>query len=296
MNRKQAYAEVNKKIIKTDVVLDIGCGIRPQTYLKPVTHICVEPFGPYIERLRQEHTGDSRYIFLHCMWFMAASVLPDKSVDTVFILDMIEHIEKEEGHRMLKEAERVARKQVIIFTPLGFMPQSHEDGADRWGMAGGYWQTHRSGWTPADFGEDWECIVCEDFHHEDQHGKMEKPFGAFWAIKTFNGATLGKIESAPERKRLRFNFGIGRNMLIRSFFIASLYGVINTVLIKTKLLGFKWIDMWPFVALPLWWMLDYFVIWRQEVDANFLASKEWQRHEEKIDEIKNELSRLSKES
>lgn len=294
LSRKQALKTVQEKIIQTDTVLDIGCGIRPQTYVHAIRHVCIEPHKPYIERLRKESEDDPQYIILNCAWLPGVYLFTDKSFDTVFIIDMIEHIEKESGHQLVKQAERLARKQIVIFTPLGFMEQTHQDGRDRWGMDGGFWQTHRSGWTPEDFGEGWDFIVCEDFHKEGQNGPLEKPFGAFWAIKTFDGAYVKKTEAIPEKKGLRFNLGIGRNMFIRSLSIASIYGVINTLLIKFEIIGFRWIDLWPIVAFPTLWLLDYFVIWRQEVDANFLASKVWKKHEEKLDEIKEELSRLSK--
>ena len=70
---------------------------------------------------------------------------------------------------------RIARVQVVIFTPLGMYPQEYDEGdADAWGMDGGHWQTHRSGWFPAELarvGEGWEAVVVPEFHHADQHGE-----------------------------------------------------------------------------------------------------------------------------
>jgi len=36
-----------RKIEDVDTVLDIGCGIRPQEYVVPKTHICCDPFQRY---------------------------------------------------------------------------------------------------------------------------------------------------------------------------------------------------------------------------------------------------------
>lgn len=289
--RKKATIAVQEKIIQTDTVLDIGCGIRPQTYVQAVRHVCIEPHKLYIDRLRKEN-DEPRFVMLNCQWFVGTSLFADKSFDTVFILDMIEHIEKSEGQRLIEEAERLARKQIVIFTPLGFMPQSHEDGRDRWGMDGGFWQTHRSGWTPENFGDDWEFIVCEDFHKEDQHGPLEKLFGAFWAIKTFDNAVEKISETPAQKKGLRFNFGIARNMLLRSLFLMNIYNVcmVAYMFVKQAKPSIWFLLAW--LILPMWWIIDYFIIWRQEVDANFLASKVWKRHEEKLDEIKEKLTRL----
>jgi hypothetical protein len=87
----------------------------------------------------------------------------------------------------LEKSIDIASKQIAIFTPWGFMPQEHPDGVDYWGLKGGDWQRHKSGWLPGDFsGEDWDFIACEDFNPMDGYGNIyEKPYGAFWAIKTF---------------------------------------------------------------------------------------------------------------
>jgi hypothetical protein len=90
--------------------------------------------------------------------------MPDRSVDSVVALDLIEHMRRAEGERLLKHLVRVARQQAVVFTPLGFYRHSYRSGeTDRWGMKGGRWQTHRSGWTPDDFGPEWHVVDCEDF-------------------------------------------------------------------------------------------------------------------------------------
>lgn len=180
-------SEIRPHIAPADVVLDIGTGIRPQDYVVAgQVHICVDAFRPYLERLQKETAGDPRFVFLSSGWEDVVGMLPDRSVDSVFALDVLEHLEKAEGKRLIAEAERVTRGQIVIFTPFGFYPQSYEEGeADRWGMEGGYWQTHRSGWRPEEFDAEWRILVCPDMHDEDQHGDaIEEPFGAFWAILT----------------------------------------------------------------------------------------------------------------
>ncbi len=100
------------------------------------------------------------------------------------MIDVVEHLEKEEGLRLLCLTERIARRQIVLFTPLGFMPQEHLDGKDAWGLEGGRWQEHKSGWLPEDFGESWDIYASEEYHLHDNMGMpLEKPFGVFWAIK-----------------------------------------------------------------------------------------------------------------
>ena len=56
--RERALPEVLRRVAQTDVVLDVGPGIQPQSYFRPRTHICVEAHAPYVERLRADRAGD----------------------------------------------------------------------------------------------------------------------------------------------------------------------------------------------------------------------------------------------
>ena len=186
VTRDEALGVVKGKVARTETVLDIGPGIRPQSYFRPHVHICVEPYLPYISRLREQVGNDPVYVFLNCTWQRALRLLPDKSVDSVFALDVIEHVEKHEGSALLEQAERVARRQIMLFTPLGLYPQDYDEAhpRDRWGMDGGYWQAHRSGWHLEDFAEGWDVVCCEAYHPVDQHEQpLENPWGAIWAFR-----------------------------------------------------------------------------------------------------------------
>ena len=186
--RLEALDVVRKKIQNVQVVLDLGPGICPQPFVtQPYVHICVDAHRPYLERLKRERADDPKYVFVNAPWDAIVPALPDKSVDTVFALDFIEHLDKHDGQRMLREAERVARYQIVVYTPLGFFPQSYDDPnqPDRWGMDGAKWQTHRSGWDLDDFSDEWEFVISPDYITLDEHNQsMEQPMAAFWAIRT----------------------------------------------------------------------------------------------------------------
>jgi hypothetical protein len=66
-----------------------------------------------------------------------------KAVEAVVALDFIEHLSREEGMTFLADAERIARKLVVVVTPNGFLPQT-DAGDDPF-------DTHRSGWRVDDF-------------------------------------------------------------------------------------------------------------------------------------------------
>ncbi|MFA6513916.1 MAG: class I SAM-dependent methyltransferase [Patescibacteria group bacterium] len=186
-SRKKLDKIINRKIKKTNVILDIGCGIRPQNFITPIVHICAEPFEQYVKTLQKiaSETTNRNYVIMQSGWQDVIKILPEESVDTIFILDVIEHLDKNEGERLLKETEKIAKKQIIIFTPLGFLPQKSENKKDAWGMDGGDWQEHKSGWLPEDFDDSWDIHALKEYHFFDSAGiKYEKPYGAFYAIKT----------------------------------------------------------------------------------------------------------------
>jgi hypothetical protein len=170
-------------LIQTDVVLDIGCGIRPFSIFKPKVHLMAEPWDQYVPYLQSRFQAEAGAVPLRLTVPHDLRLLPDKSVDSVFMLDLIEHLEKDDGRAVLAEAERVARRQIAVFTPYGFLEQHYAPGdRDGWGLDNISLQTHRSGWLPEDFGEDWEFLVCDGYHGN-------KEFGAFYAIKTIERET-----------------------------------------------------------------------------------------------------------
>lgn len=147
-------------------VLDVGAGIRPQVLIKAEKHVCVEPHQEYADWLRS-----NGYDVLQSTAIDALSKASD--LDTVVMLDVIEHMEKSEGLEVLRICREKAA-QIVVFTPLGFCDQHYQDGdKDAWGMNGTYWQTHRSGWTPDDF-KGW--TIHEDANFHGERG------GAFFAI------------------------------------------------------------------------------------------------------------------
>ncbi|EFK95920.1 conserved hypothetical protein, partial [sediment metagenome] len=133
----------------TDTVLDIGAGIVPMNYFRPKLHIILEPHEEYVRILLYRHADDKSVLVLQGSAQDMMPHLTDNSIDSIFMLDLIEHLPKEDGFMVLRHAERIARRQILVFTPLGFFPQHVHDGEkDGWGLSGGALQEHRSGWFP----------------------------------------------------------------------------------------------------------------------------------------------------
>ncbi len=162
--------KVQNRILPCDRLIDVGPGIRPFDGFQAKTHLCIEPHGEYVDVLiRQGYPviKDTAY----------SALPPLRNFETILFIDVIEHMTKQDGVVCLNFAKTFATKQVIVFTPLGFMEQgTGEDDLDAWGMHGGHWQTHKSGWTPDEF-EGWDILIGEDYHG------THSAFAAIWNVK-----------------------------------------------------------------------------------------------------------------
>lgn len=161
---KAPFKLAQEHLTPCEILVDVGCGLRPQNLVRCRRHICLEPHSEYADAL--EAAG---YEVIRG----TAKDLP--ACDTVVALDVIEHMERLEGESFIADALEKA-SQIVIFTPLGFMPQDEIGKTDSWGMNGQSWQRHRSGWTPEDF-PGWLHLVFPT---------MNKGFGAFFAIYAAN--------------------------------------------------------------------------------------------------------------
>lgn len=185
-SRENLIREALDKFIAVESILDIGCGIMGNLlFYAPIYYGC-DPCEEYINVLKDKikDKDDRIYIVDKMGWQDVVQEFPKRSVDTVLLIDVIEHLDKKTGERLLKETEQIARQQIIIFTPLDYIEQKRIDGKDAWGLGGADYQEHKSVWKPDDFGDGWECLVCEDFHEYNNIGeKLAVPVGAFFAIK-----------------------------------------------------------------------------------------------------------------
>jgi hypothetical protein len=99
---------LNENIIRpNDWVLDIGCGTKEISNKLKCLHVTTldiwKPFEPDI-------------------WCDLTKIprLPceDDGYHVVLLLDVIEHLPKDKGFKVLKEAKRVSKRSIVILTPL----------------------------------------------------------------------------------------------------------------------------------------------------------------------------------
>jgi hypothetical protein len=185
-DKRLLFAIASHFIPPADVLLDIGCGLQPTELVTCKLHVAAEPFSKYIEIYKNSDRWIKKpVLFLNTDWSGALSALPCGTVDVVCLIDVIEHLEKDEGQLLLRRTiDELDPKCLVIFTPLGFLPQFHANGVDAWGVEGGAaYQEHKSGWTPDDFPPGFTFLVSSDFHSVDNRGRILTPaVGAFFAI------------------------------------------------------------------------------------------------------------------
>lgn len=152
---------LQKHISPDDEVIDFGCGLMTITrHLRCSKLIGIDAWEPYIERLGNELI-DARHIYL-CYFELnkkTLSLMDSKSTDICLAIDVVEHFKKPDAVNLILEMERIARKRVIVFTPLGFLPM--EDGKNgTWGAGNPKYQKHRCGFLPGEFaGEGYETYT-----------------------------------------------------------------------------------------------------------------------------------------
>ena len=145
-----------------DSLLDLGCCEGSHTKYFQI------PNKLFVDVKRESSTLDP---FLKADIRYADKLFTPKSYDLVVAIDVIEHLRKDEGYKLLQEMEKIARRRVLIFSPQGdYMVGQCQEGQSSY-------DAHWSGWTAEEFDAmGYFVILCPDFH-------PTLGIGAFWAWK-----------------------------------------------------------------------------------------------------------------
>lgn len=121
-------------------ILDLGCGQgKPMAMIKLRRKIelavGVDLYRPYIKIAKEQKIHD-RYIVKD----IRKVNHPPKSFDVVLANQVIEHLSKKDALSLIKKMEKIAKKQVIISTPIGEI--DHPDAREN------KYQEHKSHFLP----------------------------------------------------------------------------------------------------------------------------------------------------
>ena len=133
--------ELENLLYDCNSVLDLGCGDNsPLGFIGRKKYLVgVDGFKKSIIKSKKLNIHDK---YLHKNILDVKKDFKKNSFDAVIALDVIEHLEKKDGYKLLKLMEHLASKKVILLTPNGFVNQIGE---------GNGLQEHLSGWSVSDF-------------------------------------------------------------------------------------------------------------------------------------------------
>lgn len=136
------YGMVLVNLRGCESVLDVGCGaISPiGNFKKSFYSEGIDIHEPSIQISKKNKIHDA-YTIGDIL--SLEKYYKPKTFDAVVAMDLIEHLKKKDGIKLLAIMERIAKKRVIILTPHGFVNQGH--------LQNNSYQKHRSGWTVKDF-------------------------------------------------------------------------------------------------------------------------------------------------
>lgn len=104
-------------------------------YLRFEHSVGVDGYPPLLEEAKKNRTH-TEFVFSRVQ-DIGGRFMPGQ-FDCCVALDLIEHLTKDDGLKLIRDMERIAAKKILIFTPNGFLSQkSHE----------GDLQEHLSGWS-----------------------------------------------------------------------------------------------------------------------------------------------------
>lgn len=141
-------------------ILDVACGLSLKSKFIPAQiRVGIDIHEPYFDHIET----DVPYVVMKYDVRKLDEITMPKSFDLVLALDIIEHVEKDEAIKLIKDCERVARKAVILETPNGYIPQN----IDIQGHGGDEWQTHRCGWEVKELEDMGYHTVVRDYKMAD---------------------------------------------------------------------------------------------------------------------------------
>ncbi len=145
---------------KVKSILDVACGLSLKSqYLDAEVRVGVDIYMPYLQAI----DTDVPYSVVNADVKDLAKLFIPKSFDLVLLLDILEHLEKDDALKLIETAEKIAKVAVIAESPLGYVPQN----IDIWGKGGHEYQTHRSAWEKSDFTNRGYQVLLRDYKMSD---------------------------------------------------------------------------------------------------------------------------------
>ncbi len=169
---------LEKELSNCNSVLDVGCG-----HSSSIGMIRRKFRSEGID-IYEKNILESRRKKLHDKYMLGditklAKLYKKKSFDVCVAIDVIEHFDKKDTLRLIRDMEAIATKKVIILTPNGFYEQHAFDDNPH--------QIHKSGWIKTDLeklGYTVYGLRGLKFLRDDHAGIKYRPW-FFWGACSF---------------------------------------------------------------------------------------------------------------
>lgn len=169
---------LEKEFSDCNSVLDVGCGhssligmIRKKFSSEGIDIYRKNIIESRKKKLHDKYTvGDIKKLL---------KIYRNNNFDACVAIDVIEHFNKKDAIKLIKDMEAIARKKVVILTPNGFYEQHDYDGNPH--------QVHKSGWKKKDLeklGYKVYGLRGLKFLRDDHAGIKYKPW-IFWGACSF---------------------------------------------------------------------------------------------------------------
>lgn len=137
LSPKPLISLIEEQLTDNSSVLDVGCGKNSllRSINNPLYKAGIDFYTPYISK--------SKSMSIHNSYMIGNVIdlpIKPKSFDCAISIEVIEHLSKADGLKMISAMESVAKKRIILTTPNGFLelPPGPEDNPA---------EKHISGWT-----------------------------------------------------------------------------------------------------------------------------------------------------
>jgi hypothetical protein len=164
-------------LLGCESVLDAGCGVSPAVQQLGIKHtVGAEGYPPSCAEARRQHTHDQ---LVQCDVRELAKHFQPRQFDACVALDVIEHLDKRDGLKLIEDLEKIARKRVVLFTPSGFLPQRHTSNDDL--------QEHLSGWESAEMKRMGYRVIglLGPKSLRGEYHKLKRRPAVFWGMVSF---------------------------------------------------------------------------------------------------------------
>jgi len=139
------YIQIMSLIPKDKTVLDLACGNGLPFFGKKFPSLV----GVDIWKKKFD-MPEYDEVYIHDIREIT-KLFPEKSFDVVTAIDTIEHLTKEEGFKLIEDAEKLALNKVIFFTPKKWSENKDSFENPKYWSYGNEHCLHKSHWTEKDF-------------------------------------------------------------------------------------------------------------------------------------------------